>query len=415
MPITRPARSRLASRAAFAVPAGGLRTWLRAFGCLAAVATLSACASQGPQLGAREQAARYAEMAHGNYAPPGPPGDPWGPYIRQASTRFDVPARWIRAVMHVESGGNEYMDGRLTTSPVGAMGLMQVMPDTYQDLRQEYGLGGDPYNPRDNIMAGAAYLREMYDIYGFPGFLAAYNAGPRRLDDYLADERPLPNETRRYVAMIAPAIAGAYPQRQSPAAAYAMNRLPMDIPPGLRYGPGGYAPVQVASRWVRPPAPVSAPYQPQQPAPYQPPVRMAEAAPPPRIVTPPRAQVAYLAPPPRLPPPPRPPRMGFRLVPTAFAEPPPPPRSFALSGGWAVQVGAFSDPAQAHRAAGEAQARARTVLGSARPLVEAVRHGHAVLWRARLGGLSREAAVRACTQLSYHHAACMVLSPEAQS
>ncbi len=257
-------------------------------------------------------------------------------------------------------------------------------------------------------MAGAAYLRQMYDIYGFPGFLAAYNAGPRRLDDYLADHRPLPAETRHYVAMIGPAIVGSYPRHVSPAGSYAMNRLPIDIPSGLRYAHGRAAPVQIASRAM--------PVPPPMPTPYQPAVRVAEASPPPRTIAPARTQVAYLTPPKRLPQPPRPPRArGFRLVQTAFAEPPPPPRSSGLSGHWAVQVGAFLDPEQARHAAGEAQARARAVLGGARPLVETVRHDHAVLWRARLTGLSRDAAVRACEQLSRRHNACMVLSPDAQS
>ncbi|MGH7040974.1 MAG: lytic transglycosylase domain-containing protein, partial [Acetobacteraceae bacterium] len=301
--MTRPEDCRLVACVVPAAPTGRAGLWLRVLGCIAAMAVLSACASQGPHLGARDQAARYAAMAHGNYAPPGPPDDPWGPYIQQASTRFDVPGQWIRAVMHVESGGHEYLNGQLTTSPVGAMGLMQIMPDTYQDLRTQYQLGNDPYNPRDNIMAGAAYLREMYDIYGFPGFLAAYNAGPRRLDDYLASERPLPAETRHYVAMIAPAIAGVYPQRQSPASMYAMNRLPMHIPPGLRDRSDAYAPVQVASRQM--PGAPSAAYQPpalyqsqtpyQPPARYQPATRVAEA-PPPRATAPARVQVAYLAP-----------------------------------------------------------------------------------------------------------------------
>src|SRR5579862_7864843 len=116
------------------------------------------------------------------------------------------------------------------------MGLMQVMPETYDELRDRYSLGGDPYDPHDNILAGTAYLREMYDIYGSPGFLAAYNAGPRRLDDYLSNNRPLPDETRRYVAMIGPSIEGVYPTNRSPAEAYAMNALPIDIPPGQRYG-----------------------------------------------------------------------------------------------------------------------------------------------------------------------------------
>ena len=115
--------------------------------------------------------------------------------------------------MHVESGGQEYLNGQLITSGAGAMGLMQVMPATYDELRQQYNLGDDPFDPHNNIMAGAAYMREMYDIYGSPGFLAAYNAGPNRLDDYLSNNRPLPDETRRYVAMIGPNIVGVYPDR----------------------------------------------------------------------------------------------------------------------------------------------------------------------------------------------------------
>ena len=105
-----------------------------------------------------------------------------------------------------------------------------------------YDLGDDAYDPHNNILAGTAYLREMYDIYGSPGFLAAYNAGPKRLDDYLSNARPLPEETRRYVAMIGPYIMDSPPVNRSPAEDYAMNVLPIDIPAGLRYG----RPVQVA-------------------------------------------------------------------------------------------------------------------------------------------------------------------------
>lgn len=75
------------------------------------------------------------------------------------------------------------------------------------ELRVRHRLGRDPYNPRDNILAGAAYLREMYDRYGSPGFLAAYNAGPGRYDEYLAG-RPLPAETRAYVAALVPSFGG---------------------------------------------------------------------------------------------------------------------------------------------------------------------------------------------------------------
>jgi len=172
------------------------------------------------------------------YVIPGPPGDPWGPYIREASQRFDMPETWIRALMHQESGGRLYQGGQLITSSAGAMGLMQVMPGTYAELRARHNLGPDPFDPHENIMAGVAYMREMYDMYGSPGFLAAYNAGPNRLDDYLANQRPLPDETRHYVAAIGPHLQYAQPHNVSPAQQFAMNQLPLNIPPGPRYGYG---------------------------------------------------------------------------------------------------------------------------------------------------------------------------------
>ena len=121
--------------------------------------------------------------------------DQWEPLIAEASRRFGVPESWIRAVMRAESGGQTMLDGRPITSRAGAMGLMQVMPETYDEMRRRHRLGADPYDPHDNILAGAAYLREMYDRYGYPGFLAAYNAGPERYDDYLMRGRALPQET----------------------------------------------------------------------------------------------------------------------------------------------------------------------------------------------------------------------------
>jgi len=128
--------------------------------------------------------------------------DQWQPLIDEASRRFGVPVAWIRAVMRAESGGQTMLDGRPITSHAGAMGLMQVMPETYEDMRQRHGLGPDPHKPRDNILAGAAYLREMYDRYGYPGCFAAYNAGPARFDEHLLDGRPLPDETRHYLAAL---------------------------------------------------------------------------------------------------------------------------------------------------------------------------------------------------------------------
>ena len=120
-----------------------------------------------------------------------------GDFVNEASQRFAIPPSWIRAVMQVESLG----DPR-ALSPKGAMGLMQIMPETWSELRSRYGLGPDPYDLRDNIVAGAAYLRELHDRYGERGFLAAYNAGPGRYEDHLATGRPLPSETLLYMAAV---------------------------------------------------------------------------------------------------------------------------------------------------------------------------------------------------------------------
>ena len=121
--------------------------------------------------------------------------------IAEASARFGVPARWIIEVMRVESRG----DPR-ALSPKGAIGLMQIMPATYASLAARYGLGAEPWNVRDNLMAGAAYLRELYDRYGARGFLGAYNAGPGRWEDHLNGVRPLPGETARYLSRLGPSI-----------------------------------------------------------------------------------------------------------------------------------------------------------------------------------------------------------------
>ncbi|OYW85986.1 MAG: lytic transglycosylase [Sphingobium sp. 32-64-5] len=129
--------------------------------------------------------------------------DPYAGFVTEAARRFDIPELWIRAVMRVESRGEVR-----AVSPKGAMGLMQIMPATWAEMRSRHALGADPYNPRDNILAGAAYLREMHDRYGSPGFLAAYNAGPGRYEDYRDRGRSLPAETRAYVAMLVPVIGG---------------------------------------------------------------------------------------------------------------------------------------------------------------------------------------------------------------
>ncbi|MGE4483232.1 lytic transglycosylase domain-containing protein [Acidocella sp.] len=148
--------------------------------------------------------AAHAQIAEPNAAPQRISGTgSIDGYVSEASQRFDIPALWIRAVMQAESGGNAN-----AVSPKGALGLMQLMPATYADMRLRYGLGDDPMQPHDNIIAGTAYLREMLDCYGTAGFLAAYNAGPARYDAHLATGQPLPLETILYVARITPMPAG---------------------------------------------------------------------------------------------------------------------------------------------------------------------------------------------------------------
>lgn len=138
--------------------------------------------------------------------------DRWSNLIAEASARFGIPEAWIRRVMAAESGGRTTLNGRLIESRAGAMGLMQLMPGTWRDMRAALGLGHDPHEPRDNILAGTAYLRAMYDRFGYPGLFAAYNAGPGTYSAHLAGRRRLPSETVAYVA----AVAGrASPRRSS--------------------------------------------------------------------------------------------------------------------------------------------------------------------------------------------------------
>jgi len=317
---------------------------------------LAACGG-GPRLaagGARNPA----------YAAPGPAADPWGPYIREAAQRFHVRQTWIRVVMRQESGGHQYLHGQLTTSVSGAMGLMQLMPATYESLRKRYGLGDDPYEPHDNIMAGAALIAELYNRYGSPGFLAAYNSSPRTMDAYLARHRALPNQTVMYVASTAPMLDGPM---SGPLSGYA----------------GGGAPYEPAS---------------------QAPVEVAEATPPPSAP----AWGGETAPPQSAPPPVQH-YSRFALISSAQAEPMP-----MTTGGsrWGIQVGAFASPDLARETAENARhavpaqlAYAQTVLGTVTP------PGSATLYRARLIGITHPAATIACSQLSAQRWPCVTVPP----
>ncbi|MGZ5937808.1 MAG: lytic transglycosylase domain-containing protein [Rhizomicrobium sp.] len=133
----------------------------------------------------------------------------WNRLIAEASRRFSVPQPWIRAVLVTESGGRTMAgENQPLVSSAGAMGLMQLMPDTYRDMRAQYGLGADPQDPHDNIFAGAAFLRRLFLTYGYPAMFAAYNDGPGNLADRLLHGELLPEETRRYAADITKALAG---------------------------------------------------------------------------------------------------------------------------------------------------------------------------------------------------------------
>lgn len=380
-------------------------------GC-AGLALLSGCAG-GNRLAQNGYSLEYYRThAAGNYNPPGPPSDPWGPYINIAANRFDVPPIWIRQVMRVESGGHEYLDGQLIVSAAGAMGLMQLEPATYQEIASRYGLGQDPFNPYDNIMAGTAYIHEMYQIYGSPGFLAAYNAGPGRLDSYMNYHTPLPGETINYVAMIAPNIQGYYPVHRSQADQLALNTQPMSEAPGLL--PPGFSPDAPVPQMQRNPL---APVQVASIAP--PAVQMSS------VYTPAPVRAAAIPAPMPEPPPPPVPRPSFSIIPAAMADTTQPARRMPAApdyisaphhaSGWAIQVGAYDTSSNARAALGMAELSAVQMLINGHPMVMSVVTAGHVEYRARVVDLPHDDAVNACTRLSTGPTGCMVLPPEAQS
>lgn len=137
--------------------------------------------------------------------------DRWEPYIKEAAIRYAIPETWIRTIIHIESGGRTTVAGRPITSGAGAMGVMQLMRGTYHELSVHNGLGSDPYNVHDNILAGSAYLRELYNRYGYPRMFAAYNAGPAKFEKAMAHHTALPLETQNYVRMAVAGTSGVLP------------------------------------------------------------------------------------------------------------------------------------------------------------------------------------------------------------
>jgi soluble lytic murein transglycosylase-like protein len=139
----------------------------------------------------------------------------WDGYVNEAAKRFHLPKAWIRAVMARESGGRTMLDeNQQMVSRAGAIGLMQVLPETYNEMRAQYRLGDNPFDAHDNILAGAAYLRWLQGKYGYPAMFAAYNAGPGKLEDHLVHGVTLPAETRAYVGGITRALSLRLPSER---------------------------------------------------------------------------------------------------------------------------------------------------------------------------------------------------------
>lgn len=322
-------------------------------------------------------------------------GDPWGHYIRAASERFDVPEGYIRTVMQIESGGRTTLGGRPITSRAGAMGLMQVMPATFAELRRKHDLGPDPHDPWTNIQAGTAYIREMYDLYGSPGFLAAYNCGPGCYGEYLAGRRSLPGETRNYLAKGTQMIAAREPGVRVASA--------IEYRPREQIAAAGAAPVTTVAT-VSPGAPVTWSAAPAAPPSFSP---LLAALPPPAAASQERGAPAARSSGPlpvALPAPVRPP------VPAAIPVRAPAPvlAASATPGGWAIQVGAFSTPA----ASSQAAERARRLSPELQPYevrISEVATSAGTLYRARLVGLNEQGANSACLRLSEMGAACVML------
>ncbi|MCP1214312.1 lytic transglycosylase domain-containing protein [Acetobacter okinawensis] len=160
---------------------------------------------------------------------------PFDTYVTEAATRANIPPAWITAVMRAESQGDVH-----AASPKGAMGLMQIMPDTWRKLRATLNLGADPYDPRDNITAGAAYLRWLHDRYGDAGFLAAYNAGPGRYEQLLTTGKTLPDETKKYVSRVIRLLRGKTVGNTISDAGF-VNQSHAEMPSGNRLFVGPFA------------------------------------------------------------------------------------------------------------------------------------------------------------------------------
>jgi len=358
---------------------------------------LAGCAGHGGSV----YTPNYAPVHY--YPPPGPESDPWGPYIREAAGRFGVPEQWIRAVMAQESGGEEQ-----AVSSAGAIGLMQVMPATYDELRDEYGLGDDPFDPEQNILAGTAYIRQMYDRYGSPGFLAAYNAGPNRLDAYLAGSEDLPDETVNYLAAVGPNLGDALPM-SGPLVAYVQGGGAAAPPSAASFASGcdvdaaydpdhpcsapvGATPVGATPVGATPVGATPVGATPVGATPVAP-VEVAASAAQPAVASDEPGSAIYQ------------PGPSAVAVPAVAV-----PVAAAPEGAWGIQVGAFASAGLARAVAEGARAEAPQWLGDAGVALPATTpFGGNILYQARLVNLSQAAAADACAALNHRQLPCVVV------
>lgn len=119
--------------------------------------------------------------------------------VAEAAHKYHLDPQMIHAVMQAESAFNA-----MAVSPVGALGLMQLMPDVAAELGAD-----DPMDPRQNIMAGSRYLRQLLTSHGgnVRLALASYNAGPGNVAKY--GKVPPFRETQNYVKKVTALLADA--------------------------------------------------------------------------------------------------------------------------------------------------------------------------------------------------------------
>ncbi|WP_415508705.1 lytic transglycosylase domain-containing protein [Acetobacter sp.] len=311
----------------------------------------------------------------------------WSIYIQEASNRFSIPQSWIRAVMQQESGGHQYIRGRKVRSVHGAVGLMQIKPATYYELAQRYSLGSDPYDPHDNIMAGSGYIRELYDRFGSPQFLAAYNCGPQCAENHRTRGTALPDYAKTYMAAIKPHLNDPVPA--------------MLQPTQIAYAPAPAPPVKVVAETS---VPASAPHYAAGTAPPLPddsiaaptPYNGADGAIAVSSADTPTPATDYVQPASTAP---------------AYAAP-------AAAAIWrqdnaatyaaSIQIGAFSTQDRALRATALAR-QSSTALANAVSQIDLISPAGAAhpVWRTRLAGLPPEQTSTICTSLRQQGMPCV--------